>query len=262
MPRANRSILPGRSYHVTHRCHDQAFLLKFARDRQTYRTWFREGLHRHDVHVLSYCITCNHVHMLVRAEETDELSQFMQYIEGGVAQAYNQRKGRSGAFWSDRYHATMVEDGTHLWRCLRYIDLNMVRAGVVGHPREWAWTGWHELMGEQRRNRLIDFEALLNAVGAARAADFRPQYECAIADALGAGALAREPMWTEAVAVGSAAFVSEVERRLRADYRRKRLETVAAEDGTMVLRESPAPYGSKNTPEKRPIGPIPGGYQR
>ena len=30
MPRANRYILPGHAYHVTHRCHDRSFLLKFA----------------------------------------------------------------------------------------------------------------------------------------------------------------------------------------------------------------------------------------
>lgn len=38
MPRANRHlhVLAGRTYHVTHRCHDRAFLLKFARDRDAY----------------------------------------------------------------------------------------------------------------------------------------------------------------------------------------------------------------------------------
>ena len=33
------------------------------------------------------------------------------------------------AFWEDRYHATAVQDGDHLIRCLVYIDLNMVRTG-------------------------------------------------------------------------------------------------------------------------------------
>jgi REP element-mobilizing transposase RayT len=28
MPRANRYILPGRVYHLTHRCHDRQFLLR------------------------------------------------------------------------------------------------------------------------------------------------------------------------------------------------------------------------------------------
>ena len=253
MARANRSVLPGCAYHVTHRCHDRQFLLKFVRDRQAYRTWLREGLTRQTVQVLTYCITSNHVHLLVRAETVEELSRLMQYVEGGVAQAYNRRKGRAGAFWSDRYHATMIEDGIHLWRCLCYIDLNMVRARAVGHPREWVWTGWHELMGEQRRNRLVDFAAVLDAVGCQRASDFRGHYAQMITDTLARGTLEREPLWTEAVAIGSPAFVADVERDLLKDCTRKRLETTASEHGAMVLRETAGGYGSKKAPGNRAI---------
>jgi hypothetical protein len=44
---------------------------------------------------------------------------------------WNIRKQRKGASWEDRYHATAIEKNNHLERCLVYIDLNMVRAGVV-----------------------------------------------------------------------------------------------------------------------------------
>jgi len=33
--------------------------------------------------------------------------------------------------------ATAIESGDHLLRCIVYIDLNMVRAGVVNHPSDW-----------------------------------------------------------------------------------------------------------------------------
>jgi hypothetical protein len=36
---------------------------------------------------------------------------------------------------------------------MRYIDLNMVRAGVVTHPSAWAWCGYEELVGERQRYR-------------------------------------------------------------------------------------------------------------
>jgi hypothetical protein len=42
-------------FHVTHRCHDRAFLLKFARDRgDAYRAKLREHLPRFDVALLDY----------------------------------------------------------------------------------------------------------------------------------------------------------------------------------------------------------------
>ena len=166
MPRTHRYIEPGHTYHVTHRCHDSSFLFKFAKDRQVYRTMLRERLDPYGISLLNYCITSNHTHLLlrVRDQRTESLSRFMQSLEGDFAQAYNLRKKRTGAFWSDRYHTTMIQNGRHLWRCMAYIDLNMVRAGVVDHPSQWEWTGYRELMGERRRNRLLDRAVLCQAL--------------------------------------------------------------------------------------------------
>jgi len=34
MPRAHRYYLPGHVWHITHRCHQKEFFLKFAKDRK------------------------------------------------------------------------------------------------------------------------------------------------------------------------------------------------------------------------------------
>jgi putative transposase len=46
MPRANRYFLPGHVWHITHRCHQKTFLLKFARDRRRYLRWVFEAKKR------------------------------------------------------------------------------------------------------------------------------------------------------------------------------------------------------------------------
>ncbi len=81
----------------------------------------------------------------------------VQRLDGEFAQWHNRRKRRSGAFWEDRYHCTLVDGGEHAFNCIRYIDLNMVRAGVVDHPKDWRWCGHDELVGNRRRYRLLDF---------------------------------------------------------------------------------------------------------
>ncbi len=91
----------------------------------------------HGVTVLSYCLTSNHVHILLEAGGKGSISRFMQDLAGTFALHYNRRKGRSGGYWEGRYHATMIDSGPYLWACLLYIDLNMVRAGVVAHPEQW-----------------------------------------------------------------------------------------------------------------------------
>src|SRR5678809_1008527 len=137
MPRGNRLRGSGGVFHVTHRCHNRAFLLKFARDRDAYRTLLREHVPRFAVSVLDFCVTCNHVHLLLEASERSAISDFMREVASEFARGYNRRKQRTNAFWGDNYHATLVEDGKYLWECLCYIELNMVRCGAVPHPQDW-----------------------------------------------------------------------------------------------------------------------------
>jgi putative transposase len=97
----------------------------------------------------------------------------MQLIAGRTAQEYNQRKKRQGAFWEDRYHATAIQTDDHLHRCLVYIDLNMVRAGVVSHPREWAQSGYSEIQKPSKRYAVVDFRELTALCGFADRGDFQ-----------------------------------------------------------------------------------------
>jgi len=118
MPVANRYVLPGSACHLTHRCHDRKFLFRFKAHRQEYRRRLREVLGGSGVSLLSWCLTSNHVHLLVSAEQPAAIAGFMQRLQGEFAKWYNGRRRRSGAFWNGRYHCTMVESGEHLWRCL------------------------------------------------------------------------------------------------------------------------------------------------
>ena len=43
MARAHRHYLPGKIWHLTHRCHERQFLLQFGRDRQAWRGWLYEA---------------------------------------------------------------------------------------------------------------------------------------------------------------------------------------------------------------------------
>jgi hypothetical protein len=54
MPRANRHYLPGHIWHITYRCHQRKFLLKFARDRRRYLHWVFEARKRFGLCVLDY----------------------------------------------------------------------------------------------------------------------------------------------------------------------------------------------------------------
>ncbi len=89
----------------------------------------------------------------------------LQLIAGRTAQEINQRKKRTGAFWEDRYHATAVDTNHHLISCLTYMDLNMVPAGAVVHPSQWASGGYAEIQEARERYSIIDRRALMYLLG-------------------------------------------------------------------------------------------------
>ena len=242
MPRGNLLSGYGGIFHLTHRCHNRSFLLKFARDRDAYRSKLREHLRGFDVALLDYCVTANHVHLLVDAAERLEVSRLMRAVAGEFARAYNQRKGRLNAYWGDNYHATLVEAGEYLWRCLVYIELNMVRCGVVRHPQEWKWVGYHEIVGARTRYRLLDLERLCWRVGAASLAELRKNLEKSLTETIAQDRIRRESCWTEGVAVGSNAFVKEVQPLILS---RRETEIVESDSKMWILKETPPPYGQK-----------------
>jgi putative transposase len=219
-------IVPGYTYHLTHRCHDREFPLRFQRDRTTYRRWLREGALRHGVPVLGYCITSNHVHVVTCAEAREPVSAIMRPAAGCTAAQYNQRKSRRGGFWEGRFRCTAVENGEHLLSCLAYVDMNMVRAGVLEHPADWNWCGYREVGGLRGRYRIVDRECLVEKLQARDFEEIREAY-CGLIDERAEGQrLAREPRWSEPVAVGSEGLVREVAGKLG---RRRQIEVSPVE---------------------------------
>ena len=245
MPRASRYLVEGRTYHLTHRCHDRRFLLKFVAERDAYREWLRVGVRRYKVAVYGYCITCNHTHVIIHAHDVEAVAAVMRLAAGAVGQALNRRKGHEGSVWEHPYQCTMIEDGRHLLNCLRYVDLNMVRAGAVAHPDAWRWCGYDELCGRRKRYRILDLEGLAERLNLASVDALREVHRERVAVSLQCRALAREPHWTEGLAVGDAAFVATAQATYggqRKAFQWSYVEVPGSESAVCVLRETATAY--------------------
>lgn len=234
MPRANRIFLPGYVWHITHRCHRREFLLKFARDRKRWQYWLFEARKRYDLCVLNYIVTSNHIHLLVLDRGRGEIARSMQLIAGRTAQEYNQRKQRRGAYWEDRYHATAVDTGSYLARCLAYIDLNMVRAGAVSHPEQWDVCGYRELQHLPERYRIVDVGALQELLGIRDLGELRRARNAWVESALSAAGSSRRERWSDGLAVGSEAFVARFQEARGIDARHR---NITCENEVYQLRE-------------------------
>lgn len=248
MARANRHYIPGQVWHITHRCHKKDFLLKFAKDRRCWHSWLFEAKKRFGLRILNYVVTSNHIHLLVIDTEPNVIPKSLQLIAGRTAQEFNHRKERKGAFWEDRYHATAIDRNDHLIRCPVYIDLNMVRAGVVNHPAEWEMSGYNEIQNPPERYNVIDMPGLRSLCGFSDPEQFTEQHRRWVPDAMNNGKNQRESCWTESIAVGSASFIEETKNKLGIKAMGRRIEEQDVDQ--CVLREESAPYNAGFDPQK------------
>ena len=241
MPRANRHHIPGQVWYITHRCHEKEFLLKFPRDRRRWLHWLFEAKKRYGLQIFNYTITSNHIHLLVLDSDENVIPKSLQLVAGKTAQEYNQRKTRKGAFWDDRYHATAIETGNHLFQCLVYIDLNMVRNGVVEHPSQWVHSGYNEIQNPPSRYALIDRKQLIEYCGLGSDEQLRKEHRQWVEETIDKKEYTRKPELSESLAVGSKAFIEGIGKKLKPSLFGKKIKEV---DGRYELREPEATYNA------------------
>jgi putative transposase len=85
----------------------------------------------------------NHVHLLITPQEAQSLSKVMQTLGRYYVQYYNYSYERTGTLWEGRYKATLIDSESYLFTCMRYIELNPVRANMVAQPSDYPWSSYH-----------------------------------------------------------------------------------------------------------------------
>jgi putative transposase len=68
----------------------------------------------------------------------------MQDVGRRHAQHVNRVYKRTGALYEGRFKSSLVETSTYFLACMRYIELNPVRAGMVGHPSAYPWSSFKQ----------------------------------------------------------------------------------------------------------------------
>lgn len=132
--RRPRLELPGIPLHITHRGVNRGATFIDDEDFASYLQALDECSRGQGVAVHGYVLMTNHVHLLVSAEAGGAVSRMMQALGRRYVRAFNARYGRTGTLWEGRYKSCLVDSAGYLLACLRYIELNPVRAAMVAQP--------------------------------------------------------------------------------------------------------------------------------
>ena len=142
MPRKPRFQLPGIPAHVVQRGNNRQAIFFEASDHTAYLSWLGEGLERYRCELHAYVLMTNHVHLLVTPEDRDGISRLLQYVGRHYVPYINHSYGRTGTLWEGRYKASLVQEDHYLLSCMRYIELNPVRANMVKSPAHYRWSSY------------------------------------------------------------------------------------------------------------------------
>lgn len=146
MPRTARSVEAGGCYHVLNRGNGRMHLFHKDGDYDAFLRVLAEAQERYPVDLLSFCLTPNHWHLVLRPRRAAALGRFMGWL--GVTHVrrhhehYHTRGG--GHLYQGRYKSFPIQGDAHLLTVLRYVEANALRAGLVEEARQWRWGSLHQ----------------------------------------------------------------------------------------------------------------------
>jgi len=142
MPRKPRFQLPGVPQHIIQRGNNREPCFYAELDYLRYLDDLGDALQRNQCALHAYVLMTNHVHLLITPQTEYGISHTMQDTGRKYVQHINKTYQRTGTLWEGRFKACLVDSEAYLLACMRYIELNPVRAGMVEHPGEYRWSSY------------------------------------------------------------------------------------------------------------------------
>jgi putative transposase len=145
----------GRYYHVYNRGCNREDIFANERNYVFLLRRMKAYLCDYALSLIAYCLMPNHYHFLMRPDEDNVLSRFIQRLFNSYTQSFNRQQGRSGTLFEGRAKSVLVETDEYIVHLCRYIHLNPVSAGLVQRPGDWKYSNYLEWV-EQRDGPLVD----------------------------------------------------------------------------------------------------------
>jgi len=158
MARLPRLILPDQPHHVILRGNNRQAIFFSDLDREQLLATLAESAAQYRVAIHAYVLMDNHLHLLATPPSADALSRMMQSLGRRYVGWFNARHQRTGTLWEGRFRAGLIEGDRHLLACMRYIELNPVRAGLCTEPAQWPWSSAAHHLGLARNLLIAEHE--------------------------------------------------------------------------------------------------------
>ena len=153
MPRSVRLDALGVLHHVVGRGIERKKIFVNYIDRNDFLARLAQVAEDGSMDIYAWVLLPNHFHLLCKTKK-QPLSFNMRKILIGYAVNFNKRHKRYGHLFQNRYKSIVCQEDNYLLELVRYIHLNLVRAGLVKDINELnrcQYSGHSALMGYVER---------------------------------------------------------------------------------------------------------------
>ncbi|MGB3976813.1 MAG: transposase [bacterium] len=105
---------------------------------ERYNSFYKHDVYGHPpLNATAQPKRCNKV-----AEKLIDISEFMRSFQQRFTNWFNKKNSRQGPLWKSRFWSCILEGSIALWECVKYVELNPVRAGLVDDPGNYEYGTW------------------------------------------------------------------------------------------------------------------------
>jgi len=158
MARSSRIFVDNACYHIIARGNQQQNIFLCAEDYEKYLSMVKKAKRKYGIFLYAYCLMTNHVHLLIEAIKSKNMSKFMHWISRGYTAYFNAKYGKTGHLWQGRFQSRPIVKGQYLINAAVYIENNPVRAGIVNDPADYPWSSYRERCLLTANNRLDEIK--------------------------------------------------------------------------------------------------------
>jgi putative transposase len=135
-----------------------------VQDYELFLVALHDALVKFQVSLHGYVLMTNHVHLVVTTGDAAGIGLVMQSVGRRYVYYFNRAYGRTGALFEGRYRAVAIENEAQWYTCMRYVEDNPVRAGMVTSAESYRWSS-RSAHAYGSTNRLLSPHPLYLALG-------------------------------------------------------------------------------------------------
>lgn len=140
--RRRRLLKLGATYHVTMRANRKEMIMRDVAVKNLYIQVVHLAKQRYVFRIEQFCIMDNHIHLIIKPQDSSNLSSIMQWINSVFAMRYNKMFSLTGHVWGERFRSFILNSLRDFMHAFEYIDQNPVRAHMVACSKHWEFGGY------------------------------------------------------------------------------------------------------------------------